>query len=170
MTRFRGAASRVLWESLRAWGEQGDPGVALAVRPLLPQWDPDAVGVAVAVECAAQQGRWWPVLDSLSRADPLPDARAIYKIARAAGLDEKRFAFCVSQPETPDAIRQASREAERLGLAEPPIVLVNGVALGAPSADRLAAAIAKARGDAAKGAAGQGAAVSAPSSRASASP
>ena len=170
LTSFRGGASRVLWESLRAWGEQGDPDVALAVRPLLPQWDPDAMGVAAAVECAAQQGRWWPVLDSLSRADPLPDARAIYKIARAAGLDEKRFAYCVSQPETPDAIRQASREAERLGLAEPPIVLVNGVALGAPSADRLAAAIAKARGDAAKGSVGQGAAVSAPSSRASASP
>lgn len=165
LTSFRGAASRVVWESLRAWGENGDPDVALAVRPLLPQWDPDAMGVAAAVECAAQQGRWWQVLDSLSRADPLPDARAIFKIARAAGVDEKRFAYCVSQPETPDAIRRASLEAERLGLAEPPIVLVNGVALGAPSADRLAAAVAKARADTAKSAA-----VSAPSSRASASP
>lgn len=165
LTSFRGGASRLLWESLRAWGEAGDPGVSLAVRPLLPQWDPDAMGVAAAVECAAQQGRWWPVLDSLSRADPLPDARALFKIARAAGLDEKRFAYCVSQPETPDVIRRASLEAERLGLAEPPIVLVNGVALGAPSAERLAAAIAKARADA-----GKGAAVSAPSSRASASP
>ena len=165
LTSLRGAASRLLWESLRAWGDAGDPDVSLAVRPLLPQWDPDAMAVAAAIGCAAQQQRWWPILDTLSRANPLPDAHAILKVARAAGLDERRFADCVSGPETPAAIVSASREAERLGLVEPPIVLVNGLALGAPSADRLAAAVARARVEAAKGAP-----ISAPSSRASASP
>lgn len=168
LTSYRGAASRLLWESLRAYGASGDPGVALAVRPLLPQWDPDAMAVAAAVACAAEQGRWWPVLDTLSRADPLPDPRAILKIARGAGLDEGRFASCVSSPATPDAIRRQSAEAEHLGLVEPPIVLVNGVALGAPSAARLATAIAEAR--AASDSDATKSSVSAPSRPASASP
>ena len=167
LTSFRGTASRVVWETLRAYAANGTPDVSLAVRPLLPQWDPDAAAIAAAVACAAEQGRWWPILDTLSRADPLPDARAIFKVARAAGLDEKRFAYCVSRPETPDAIARQSREAERLGLVEPPIVLVNGLALGGPSPERLAAAVSDAR------AAALGAStprVSAPSSPASASP
>lgn len=167
LTSYRGAQSRLLWETLRAYAASGDAGVALAVRPLLPQWDPDALAVATAVACAAEQGRWWPVLDTLARADPLPDARAILKVARAAGLDEGRFAFCISAPGTPEAIRQQSREAERLGLVEPPIVMVNGVALGAPSAERLAAAIAAARAASTRPPAR---ALSAPSRPASASP
>lgn len=167
LTSFRGAASRLLWETLRAYAADGTPDVSLAVRPLLPQWDPDAAAIAAAVACAAEQGRWWPMLDILSRADPLPDARGIFKVARAAGLDEKRFARCVSQPETPDAIARQSREAERLGLVEPPIVLVNGLALGGPSPERLAAAVAAARAAASDAPAPR---VSAPSSPASASP
>jgi len=167
LTSFRGAASRLLWEALRAYAADGTPDVSLAVRPLLPQWDPDAAAVATAVACAAEQGRWWPVLDTLSRADPLPDARAIFKVARAAGLDEQRFARCVSQPETPAAIARQSSEAERLGLVDPPIVLVNGLALGAPSPERLAAAVAAARAAAHDAPAPR---VSAPSSPASASP
>jgi protein-disulfide isomerase len=167
LTSFRGAPSRLLWEALRAYAEAGDAGVALAVRPLLPQWDPDATAIAAAVACAAQQGRWWSMLDTLSRADPLPGARAILKLSRALGLDEGRFAACVSDPATPDAIAQQSAEAERLGLAAPPIVLVNGLALGAPSADRLAAAVSAARAQASAGAA---AGVRSPSRKASASP
>lgn len=166
LTSYRGAASRLAWESLRAYGASGDPSVALAVRPLLPQWDPDAMAVAAAVACAAQQGRWWTVLDTLSRADPLPDARAILNVARGSGLDEGRFAFCVSSPATVDEVRRQSREAERLGLVEPPVVLVNGIALGAPSGEHLAKAIAAAR----SAAAGTRPSVSAPSRPASASP
>jgi protein-disulfide isomerase len=165
LTSFRGTASRLLWETLRAYAADGTRDVSLAVRPLLPQWDPDAAAIAAAVACAAEQGRWWPILDTLSRADPLPDARGIFKAARSTGLDEPRFARCVSQPETPEAIARQSREAERLGLVEPPIVLVNGLALGAPSGDRLAATLARARTEAAGTAP-----LSAPSSRASASP
>jgi protein-disulfide isomerase len=134
----------------------------------LPQWDPDAAAIAAAVACAAQQGRWWPMLDALSRADPLPGARAILKMSRAIGLDEGRFAACVSDPATPDAITRQSAEAERLGLAEPPIVLVNGLALGAPSADRLSAAVSVAATAAQK--ARSAPPVSAPSTKASASP
>jgi len=167
LTSFRGAASRLLWETLRSYAASGDAGVSLAVRPLLPQWDPDAAAVATAVACAAEQGRWWPVLDTLSRADPLPDARAIFKVARAAGLDEQRFARCVSEPETPTAIARQSNDVERLGLVDPPIVLVNGLALGAPSPERLAAAVAAARAAAHDAPAPR---ISAPSSPASASP
>jgi predicted DsbA family dithiol-disulfide isomerase len=108
------------------------------------------------------------ILDALSRADPLPGARAILKMSRAIGLDEGRFAACVSDPATPDAIARQSAEAEDLGLAEPPIVLVNGLALGAPSADRLSAAVSAAATAARK--ARVAPAVSAPSRKASASP
>lgn len=168
LTSYRGDASRRTWATVREAAADA-PDVRLAVRPLLPQWDPEATLVAASVRCAAEQGRWWAMHDAAASAEPLPDRAALDRLAADAGLDQGRFAACVASPATARAIAEESAAAERLGLVQPPVVLVDGRAFGAPSPERLAAAIADARR--ARDAAGRPSpALSGPSSSASASP
>lgn len=183
LTSYRGAASRRTWEAARALVAR--PDVRLGVRPLLPQWDPDATAVAAAVRCAGSEGGAWSLHDDLATTAPLPDEAAIARAARARGLDADALLACMARPETLAAVAADSAAAERLGIVEPPVVLVDGVVLGAPSPERLAAALAAPapaeapalpapRGSVAQGAppavATPAAPLSAPSRTASASP
>ena len=119
-----------------------DPGVALAVRPLLPFWDPEATAAAVAARCAAAQGRFWPFHDAVARREPLPDGPALARIARDVGLDVGAFGACTSDPATAAAVAAESAEAERLGFEAAPAVLIDGRAFGGvQSLDGLRAAV-----------------------------
>ena len=113
----------------------------IGVRPLLPQWDPEATAVAAAARCAAAQGRFWEMQDALASADPLPDAAAVARIARSLGLDEQALAACTASAATLAGIAADSAAAERLGIVTPPVVLVEGQVLGAPSRERVEEAL-----------------------------
>lgn len=144
LTSYRGAASRAAWRVARDAARR--PGVALAVRPLLPQWDPEATAVAAAVRCAGEQGRFWEMQDAVAEADPLPEGAALLALAGGLGLDRDAVASCLDRPEVREGILAESAEAERLGIVEPPTLLVDGRVLGrAPSPERVGAAIAEAR-------------------------
>jgi len=139
LTSYRGEASRRTWQlvaELRA-----RDGVVIGVRPLLPQWDPEATAVAAAARCAAAQGRFWEMQDALASADPLPDAAAVARIARSLGLDEQALAACTASAATLAGIAADSAAAERLGIVTPPVVLVEGQVLGAPSRERVEEAL-----------------------------
>lgn len=168
LTSYRGTASRRAWTELRDLAAA--EGIALGVRPLLPQWDPEATAVAAAARCAAEQGRFWELHDALASADPLPDPPTITRLATSLGLDEPALAACAASAATFDAIAADSAAAEGLGLDRPPVVLLDGLVLGAPSSDRLRAALRAGEGAARPTAAGTPAWVSVPSSSASASP
>jgi 2-hydroxychromene-2-carboxylate isomerase len=127
LTGFR-AGSRDMWVVARRLARE--PGVALAVRPLLPHWDREAADVAAAVRCASARGKQWALLDRVAGASALPDRAALDAAARAVGLDVRAFAVCVDDPTTADAVAAESAEAERLGLDAPPALLVDGRVFG----------------------------------------
>jgi 2-hydroxychromene-2-carboxylate isomerase len=128
LTSYRGTTSRAMWPVVRALA--ATPGTALAVRPLLPQWDPEATAVAAAVRCAGRAGKQWVFHDAVAGAEPLPDRAGLERTAATLGLDAHAFAACLDDPATAAAVAAESAEAERLGLDEPPAVLVDGTAFG----------------------------------------
>jgi hypothetical protein len=128
LTGYRGTQSRAMWPIVEQLAD--DPGVALAVRPLLPFWDPEATAVAVAARCAAAQQRFWPFHDAAASRESLPDAAALARIAADVGLDVAAFGACTADPATTAAVADESSEAERLGFEGAPVVLVDGRAFG----------------------------------------
>jgi hypothetical protein len=133
LTSHRGEITRRMWDVVRRVA--AEPGTALAVRPLVPQWDPEATAVAVAVRCAG-----WALVDAVAdRAQP-PSGEELAALAAALGIDAARFEACTTDPATAAAVAAESAEAERLGLDDPPAVLVDGRPFtGMQSANRLRA-------------------------------
>jgi 2-hydroxychromene-2-carboxylate isomerase len=67
-------------------------------------------------------------------------------LAKSLGLDPQRFAACTADPASAAAVAAESAEAERLGLDEPPAVLVDGRPFtGYQTANRLRAVARAAR-------------------------
>jgi len=140
LTSYRGETSRTMWRVVREVA--AERRVALAVRPLLPQWDPEAAAVASGVYCAGAYGRAWELHDLAAGSPSLPDGAALAGMAATVGLDAARFAECMARPETNDAVAALSAAAEDLGLTEPPAVLIDGLVFGGmQGADRLRDAI-----------------------------
>jgi hypothetical protein len=136
LTGYRGSGSRAMWPVVKELAV--DPGVALAVRPLLPFWDPEATLVAAAVRCAAAQGKFWPFHDAVASREPLPDHAALARIAAELGLDPTGFGACLVDPATASAVAADSAAVERLGFEGAPAVIVNGRAFsGVQGLDRL---------------------------------
>ena len=137
--------SRRMWPVARALGDE--PGVALTVRAFLPLWDPEATAVAAATRCAAAEHRFWPFHEAAAGRDPLPDGAELSRIAAAVGLSAPAFAACTSAPATLAAVAAESAEAERLGLDEPPALLIDGVVFGGvQDTEQVRDAVRRARG------------------------
>jgi hypothetical protein len=145
LTGWRGTASRIVWPIVRALADE--PDTALAVRPLLPQWDPEGTAAAVAVRCAGPH--WRAVHDAVMAAPALPAPHDLDRLAAEAGVAGPAFRACTGDPASAAAVAAESAEAERLGLDEPPAVLIDGRALsGVQSRGRLRAIVRRARRDA----------------------
>ncbi|HEY8517209.1 MAG TPA: thioredoxin domain-containing protein [Candidatus Binatia bacterium] len=156
LTSYRGEPSRRAWKIARELVRE--PDVALGVRPLLPQWDPEGTLAAAAVRCAAAQSRFQEMQDAVASAPSLPTREDVLVRAGELKLDEAAFAACLDDPATQAAIAADSAAAERYGIVEPPVFLVNGRVLGGNvGPERLRALVDEAR-------------LSAPSTPASASP
>jgi protein-disulfide isomerase len=144
LTSYRGAANRDAWASARALAEE--PETSVALRPLVPKADPAAFDAAAAVLCAAEQQRSWELQHVLASADPLPDRSGLLRLASSLGLDATRLASCIDGASVRDAISTESADAERLGLGEPPTLLIDGLVFaGTEPLDRLRAVVAAER-------------------------
>lgn len=90
---------------------------------------PNGGQAARAAECAAEQGRFWPMHDHLY-ADQRgwKGTRAPYErfqgVARTIGLDADRFDACYAKDEVHPRTRQANAAAEALGVRVTPSFLV----------------------------------------------
>lgn len=92
---------------------------------------PNGDQAAHAVECAAEQGRFWPMHDALyanqaewkKARDPLP---AFERYAKGIGLDASRFAKCYAIPDVNPSTMRANIAAGRLGIRVTPSFIVNG--------------------------------------------
>jgi protein-disulfide isomerase len=92
---------------------------------------PNGDAAARAVECAADEGRFWPARDSIyahqsawKRAgDPLPVLR---RVVESAGVDGERFAGCWSADRGRARTSRANAAATRLGVRATPTFFING--------------------------------------------
>jgi len=145
LTSYRGSTSRAMWPVVKELASE--PGTALTVRPLLPQWDPEATAVAAAVYCAAAQDRAWELHELAAALATLPDAATLQAMGARVGLEREPFEHCLAEPGTSEAVAALSAEAERLGLTEPPVTLIGGLVFGGMQrTERLRAAVRETRG------------------------
>ncbi len=116
--------------------------VAVVFRHFPLAGHPRAFAVAVAAECAGEQGKFWEYHDKLfAEGGGLEESRLI-GLARSLGLDEVRFATCLHSEPAHAAVEASLREAERLNLPGAPSLFLNGRRLeGTLSYERLRAGI-----------------------------
>lgn len=83
-----------------------------------------AMKAAQAVQCAGEQGRFWPMHDRLfSRGATLDDA-GLRAVAAMVGVEGRRFATCLNDPSVTAYVSRDMQEAKALGLTSTPSFLI----------------------------------------------
>jgi predicted DsbA family dithiol-disulfide isomerase len=91
-----------------------------------------AFPAAVAAECAAEQGAFWPYHDQLfAEGGNLDDARLL-ELASSLGLDRQRFNACLRSDGPRQMVEANLREATELGLPGAPSLFLNGRLIEGP--------------------------------------
>ncbi|MEZ0256438.1 MAG: thioredoxin domain-containing protein [Chthoniobacter sp.] len=102
------------------------PDVAIVYRHFPLEGHPRALPAAIAAECAAEQGAFWPYHDKLFAGEgDLTDARFL-ELAVSLGLDLQRFTACLQSAPPRQVVEANFREAMELGLPGTPCVFING--------------------------------------------
>jgi protein-disulfide isomerase len=116
--------ARVISESVGA----GEIAVTYRHYPFL---GPESDTLAVAMECAGQQNRFWPFHD-LIFADQQPentgamDQARLEALATGAQLDSATFAACLADPASRAAVDADLSLGRKLGVRGTPTLFVNG--------------------------------------------
>lgn len=106
----------------------------------------DACLAAVASECAAEQGKFWPYHDMLFSHQRQLGRQSLLDYASGLGLDTARFAQCLDSPAPRERVRRDVTEAATLGVDSTPTVFINGrLVKGALQPPLLRAAVTLAR-------------------------
>jgi protein-disulfide isomerase len=95
---------------------------------------PNGDEAAHASECAAEQGKFWPMHDALyANQAEWKKARnpvsAFERYAKGIGLDVPRFAKCYAVPDVDPGTMRANVAAGKLGVRVTPSFVVNGKAV-----------------------------------------
>lgn len=90
---------------------------------------PYACLAAVASECAAAQGRFWPYHDLLFENQSELDRASLIEYARRAGLDHDAFVACLESEAARQAVLRDVAEGTRLGIESTPTFFLNGRAV-----------------------------------------
>lgn len=100
--------------------------VAVSYRHFPLSNHPRSFAAAVAAECAADQGAFWPYHDRLfSDGGDLSDQRLL-KLAKSMGLDGQRFQICLQSDAPRNVVEASRREAIDLQLPGTPFIFLNG--------------------------------------------
>lgn len=83
-----------------------------------------------AAECAAQQGRFWEMHESLFEAPMAIDLPALRQRAGRLGLDQAAFDDCLTTSKTAALVRAHVAEGERLGVRSTPSFFLGRVDAG----------------------------------------
>ena len=83
--------------------------------------------VAEGGVCAGEQGSYWQYHDAAFGQQPSLSHDSPLKIAQSLGLDEAKFAACLSGDHAMTEVTRGESEARRLGLDSTPTFFVNGV-------------------------------------------
>lgn len=114
--------------------------VRFVVRPIA--WDETQQALAVAAECARQQGMLWAVYEPLYNQSKSTDSSAMASLADDYGLDATRFSTCLIEPAMAQIVKQQTQAlADREGRGVPTTFIAGEEILGAQPYDVFAAAI-----------------------------
>lgn len=100
--------------------------VRLVVKHLPLPFHPAARPAALALECARQQGQFWPLHDRLVADREGLSQAAINQHAAALGIAGERFAACLAAPETAARVDEDVALAEQVGARGTPVLYING--------------------------------------------
>jgi protein-disulfide isomerase len=151
---YCGTFARESWPSIKR--DFVDTGRALVVFKHLPlPMHAEARGAAIAAECAAGQGKFWPLHDLLFQNQSHLSAATERALAATAGIDLTQFDACVQQQPGGGTVARDVESARTLGINSTPTFLVGHVQsdgtvkvseiiLGAQPADRFRAAFERA--------------------------
>jgi protein-disulfide isomerase len=112
-----------------------DAGVVRIVARDYPltQIHPSALIAAVAGRCAAVQGKFWPMYETLFSTHgvewggvPKRDHDVLIELAGTTGLDKAAFTRCLDDPATEQAVLDEAAAAGQLGVNSTPNFLING--------------------------------------------
>lgn len=96
---------------------------------------------AEAVECAAEQSKFWPYHDKLYTSQRISGGFSKANLARFASdlnLDQQQFASCVEARKYKGRVTAQDEEAARLGVRATPTFIINGQKLeGLPQGEGL---------------------------------
>ncbi len=112
-----------------------DTGVVRIIARDFPltQIHPSAMIAAVASRCAANQGKFWPMYESLFATHqvewggvPKRDHDVLIDLASKVGVETVEFTRCLDDPATKQAVQDEAAAAGQLGVNSTPNFLVNG--------------------------------------------
>lgn len=83
-----------------------------------------ALSAAEAAECAAKQGRFWPMLDRLYAAHGQLDEPSIQRYAQEVGVDVAQLKQCIASDDTLPTIRRDQQDGLALGVRSTPTFFV----------------------------------------------
>lgn len=93
----------------------------------MPVLGDDSVYAAVVVECAANQGAFWPFHDRfMADDDTLFTELGLNRQATFEGLDVERFWTCVEDGESFPIVNASYEEGGQRGVQATPTIFVNG--------------------------------------------
>lgn len=97
----------------------------------LQQHAPGAYNSALATECAADQGMFWPYHDKVFQVATVDQQRGVQperliEYAGAMGMNTQEFTSCFSGNQHQDTIASSLEQAQQLQLSFTPSILVNG--------------------------------------------
>lgn len=119
-----------------AWERVRNAGLRLGIRHFpVRSSHPRALAAACAAEAAADQGRFWEMVDALFADQGRLEDPHLWERATSLGLDLDRFEDSRRSAETEARVLDDFRNAIRAGVATTPSFLVDGVLhSGTPSA------------------------------------
>jgi protein-disulfide isomerase/uncharacterized membrane protein/rhodanese-related sulfurtransferase len=85
-----------------------------------------AFQAAKASECAGQQGKFWPMVETLYTNQTELTAPSLKKYAAEQGLDAAKFSACLEDPAVTARIRQDIADGLALGVQATPTFFLNG--------------------------------------------
>ena len=108
--------------------------VAIIIRPFISQNSVDSLEAALAIDCAADQGKWVgmrALIFSKVKNEEL-DFGKLNDYAKQIGLNENKFFTCLTNQEKLAKIEELSREAEQHEVMGAPTIFIdNEMILGA---------------------------------------
>ena len=87
---------------------------------------PDAVGAAVAAECAYEQGRFWEYHDLLFQNQDRLGAVGLKEHASLAGLDADEFGTCLESAAALERVARDFQDGQSYGVSGTPTFFING--------------------------------------------